>query len=206
MVKLKTQKSKIKNRNREKSFTIIEVVVVVGVMGFIVGGLMLGMRQIIQEEMTLKGIQEAEEQGRYITDLFSLDAEYSELNTSNNYRSNTPSTKITFNLSETSSDLSGNTISSVAAYTSYQENGEWFLQKKLCTDSDCSDSNNFTSVTLNTLPLYSQPLFMYQKVYDPSGSLANDFITISLVFSVKVGAETSKIPIQTSVMSRTFEF
>ena len=206
MSKIRIKKLIQKTKKVEKSFTIIEVIVVVGVMGFIVGGLMLGMRQIIQEEMTLKGIQEAEEQGRYITDLFALDAEYSELNTSNNYRPDTPSTKITFNLSETSSDLSGNTISSVAVYTSYQENGSWYLQKKLCTNSDCSDSNNFTSVTLNVLPLYSRPLFMYQKVYDPSGSLANDFITISLVFSVKVGAETSKVPIQTSVMSRTFEF
>ena len=73
------EKLKVKSYGFRKSFTLIEIVVVMGVMGMIMGGLLVSLRQIIEAETLLKKMQGVEEETRFIMDAFAQDAEYSEL-------------------------------------------------------------------------------------------------------------------------------
>jgi len=190
------------NRYKSRSFTLVEMVVVVGILGLIVGGLMLSMRQIIQEEAVFKKMQETEEQARFIASLFSLDAGYSELDLSGNPVPDVPGNKMTFLLAEKSSDLSAGISSATVTYSSEGSDAAgWYLEKKTEREGKADET-----VTLNTVPLDSRPLFVYKVIKDPGGDLENYFITASLVFRITVGSQVSRVPIETSTMSRTFEF
>lgn len=212
---MNTEEAKIK-----KSFTLIEVVVVMAIMGLIVGGLMTAMKEIIDGEVLLKKMQQVEGESRFIMDLFAQDAQYSEL--ASGSRINSGAYQINFLVAEKKLDL-GQSVDPDEEeqfphikYSSSQVNvdydktaSRWLLKRNFFSKA----ANSNFETTLHTTPLKYQPLFLVQNIdeefnRDPNETdiLNNRLITISLVFEVKNKETIIHVPIQTSVVSRTFEF
>lgn len=192
---------------RSKSFTLIEIVVVMGIMGLISGGLLLSLRQIIAGETLLKKMRSVEEESRFIMDTFSQDAEYSDLEEP--YKPSSSSQDIfayliKFILTERQSDINASN-SSESQYASYKldNNSKDYYLKRILATKGSPDQD--TSITLNNTPLSVRPVFRVKLVETPDHS-ANYLITISLIFKVVTNTETIYIPVETSAMSRTFEF
>ncbi len=189
-------------KKNKKSFTLVEVVVVMGIMGLIIGGLVTSMKEIIDGEVLLKKMQQVEGESRFIMDLFSQDAQYSDLDPL--YKPGSGQTKISsyqikFIIADKKSLIGTDSTSSYALYNSSNSTGDYYLRRELK-----NVSSTFTTL-LNNMPLYEQPVFMVQKVSTPEE--AENFITtISLLFKVATRSGDLLVPIQTSVVSRTFEF
>ncbi|MFH1183247.1 MAG: type II secretion system protein [Candidatus Moraniibacteriota bacterium] len=200
---VKSEKLKVKKIGLGKSFTLIEVIVVMGVMGLIIGGLLVSMRQIIEGEMLLKRMQAVEEESRFIMDLFAQDSQYSELD--DTYKPSTDSDIFTYLiryiLVEKKGEISG-TTNNRAEYLSYHQDNisgrQYFLMRNITGDAED------LSVTLNNTPLASRPVFRIRRLASPEGA-ENYMITISLTFWVENRDNPVLVPIQTSVVSRTFE-
>jgi|GEM_PF-1654976 len=201
--KFKAQMSKIKNI--EKSFTLIEVVVVMGILGLIIGGLLVSLRQIIESETMLKKMQSVEEETRFIMDAFAQDAEYSELNSAFK-----PATtdgdifayKIKFILVGKQSEIisGGNMESEYSWYDDGKNN--YFLKRAI---KDPANPSSDTAATLNNTPFMAKPVFRVKLVKSPDEA-ENYFITLSVVYKVVNKTQIIHIPVQTSAISRTFEF
>lgn len=203
--KVQNSKLKIQKFRKEKSFTLIEVIVVMGVMGLIIGGLLVSMRQIIEGEMLLKRMQGVEEESRYIMDLFAQDAQYSDLEA--DFKPSANNDYFTyiapFLLVEKKSQLSesGNNTATYLSYCQYcdiADKEQWFFERNI------TGGGNNLAVTLNNTPLAMQPMFRIRNLSGADGT-ENYMITISLVFQVDSKNGLVRIPIQTSVVSRTFE-
>lgn len=176
-----------------------------GVMGLIMGGLLASMRQVIEGETLLKKMQAVEEETRFIMDAFAQDAEYSELDGA--CCKPTAATgdifvdTVRFKLTEKKSELeSGGTLES--AYT-YGSSGSDYYLKRAITDSD--DPANPAIITMNNTPLSAKPIYRIRLVETPDGS-DNYLTTVSLVYRVTINDQPVQIPVETSAMSRTFEF
>lgn len=188
-----------------RSFTLIEVIVVMGVMGLIIGGLLVSMRQIIEGEILLKKMQAVEEESRFIMDLFAQDAQYSELDDSykESLRNDEEllSNVIRFVLTEKREDI-GQEVNNISEYQSYEENTssgkQYYLVRSLADDTED------LTTTLNNTPLELEPKFRIRKIVSNDGA-KNYMITISLTFKIENRGESIPIPVQTSVVSRTFE-
>lgn len=187
-----------------RSFTLVEVIVVMGVMGLIIGGLLISMRQIIEGEMLLKRMQSVEEESRFMLDIFAQDSQYSELDAT--YKPSTDSNIFTYLiryiLVEKKGEVSGIT-NNRAEYLSYYKDEpsgkQYFLQRNITGDTDD------LTVTLNNTPLASRPVFRIKRLASSEGSAENYMITISLTFWIENRDNPVLVPIQTSVVSRTFE-
>lgn len=210
--KLKAKSSNFKNIR--KSFTLIEVVVVMGVMGMIMGGLLVSLRQIIDGETLLKKMQGVEEETRFIMDAFAQDAEYSELycrDSESDPRCYKPSKdegdifayNIKFLLAEKRSEIEseGSLESEYASYSGDKIN--YFLKRTLTEQTDPKTPG--VAATLNNTPLKSKPVFRIRMISSRDGA-ENFFITLSLVYRVVNKDQVIYLPVQTSVMSRTFVF
>jgi len=199
-------------RNSNKSFTLIEVVVVMAVMGLIMGGLLVSLRQIIDTETLLKNMQKVEEESRFIMEVFTQDAEYSDLGADykiaceNDGDQDVPLTSIGFLLTEKKSQIgSGSASESIYSSQSGPPADKYYLIKSINNYSDPPVPP--TTLTLNNTPLGAQPVFKVKMIKTQSGA-ENFFITLSLVFRVETRNQEQPVlvPIQTSAMSRTFEF
>lgn len=194
-------------KSKEKSFTLIEVVVVMGIMGLIVGGLIASLRQIVDGETLLKKMQAVEEESRFIMDAFAQDAEYSEL--SDAYKPDTDSIYseiLKFKLTEKKSDLStDSTLESKYEYYPPRNSSvhNYFLKRTFIDTA--TDPATTTSVTLNNTPLNDPPGFRVKLIESPDGA-ENYLVTMSLIYRVDNKGQLIYIPIETSAMSRTFEF
>jgi len=188
-----------KRKKLEKSFTLVEVIVVVSVMGLIIGGLLTSMSHILNGEVMLKKMQGMEEESRFIMDLFAQDAQYSELNPTFKPDDYITANRIAFILTDKRSDVLSGSASSVE-YTSTESAYPYSLKRTL---ANSSLSFSQTS-TLNTTPLAVAPVFKVKKA--TSGDAESYIVSISLTFQVATKGETSLIPIETSVVSRIFEF
>lgn len=180
------------------SFTLVEVIVVVGVLSLVTGGLLLSLRGIINGELMLKKMQQVEEESRFILDVFAQDAGYSELDTGSWLANQTESfnDSLTFKFAERKSDIEKLNDLASAVYSYWGTN---FVRTYTNTQGSTFKS------TLNLTPLMQQPGFHVKKVKTPDGG-ENYLVTVSLVFEVDVAGNTTLVPIETSVMSRTFEF
>jgi len=187
---------------KSKSFTLIEVVVVIGVMGLVMGGLLSSMRQVIEGETLLKKMLEVEEETRFIMDTFAQDSEYSELFDEYKPDKENPgdifSYVLQFNVAEKKSELGGE--GSLDSKYTYGQGGDGYYIRRELT----RDDNTVTS-TLNNTPLKSRPVYRVRLIETPDGSL-NYFITFSIVYRVILKDQEILIPVETSAMSRTFEF
>ncbi|MBM3256169.1 MAG: type II secretion system protein [Candidatus Moranbacteria bacterium] len=185
-------------RDNWKSFTLIEVIVVIGVLSLVTGGLLLSMRGIINGEVLLKKMQQVEEESRFILDVFALDAGYSEVDTESwlSAQEYSFNNTLTFNFAEKKSDIEQLNDRASAVY-SYE--GDSLVRKYTNT------AGSVFLVNLNNTPLFQNPGFLIQKVTTPDGG-ENFLVTASLIFDVKVGENHTLVPVETSVMSRTFEF
>jgi type II secretory pathway pseudopilin PulG len=195
---VKSEKLKVKSIGLGKSFTLIEVIVVVGVLSLVTGGLLLSMRGIINGEVMLKKMQQVEEESRFILDVFALDAGYSEVDTESwladqEYSFNNT---LTFNFAEKKSDIEQFNDKARAVY-SYE--GSYLIREYTNTAGSVFYSG------LNNTPLFQEPGFLIQKIKTPDGG-ENFLVTISLIFQVDVGGNIALAPVETSVMNRTFEF
>jgi type II secretory pathway pseudopilin PulG len=190
------------SKKNKKSFTLIEVVVVIGIMGVIVGGLMTAMKEIIDSELLLKKMQQVEGESRFIMDLFSQDAQYSDIDPL--YKPGSGANKISsyqikFIIADKKSAVGSGSTDSYALYNSNGSGSDYYLKRELK-----NVASTFATV-LNNVPLAEQPVFIVQKASTPEE--AENFITtISLLFKVQTKNNTLYVPIQTSVVSRTFEF
>ena len=189
-----------------KSFTLVEVIVVMGVMGLIMGGLMASLRQVIEGETLLKKMQAVEEETRFIMDTFAQDAEYSELvcaSPNECYKPDEDSPeffayKIIFNVAEKKSELTlGGGLESKYYYS--QSGDDYFMKRELKSASGTDPT------TLNNTPLSTMPVYRIRLVQTPD-KRNNYFITISMIYKVKIKDQIVLIPVETSAMSRTFEF
>ncbi len=189
-----------KQSKMQKSFTLIEMIVVVAVMGLILGGLVISMSQILNGEIMLSKMQAMEEESRYIMDLFAQDAQYSELNPTFKPDTFLTAERIIFILTDKRSDvLSGST--STVEYNSTGSADKYYLTRALSNPS----LNNFNEIsTLNTTPLKYKPTYKVRKV--TNGDAESYIISISLVFEVQTKGTVTIVPIETSVVSRIFEF
>lgn len=183
---------------------MIEVIVVMGVMGLIIGALLLSMRQIIEGEILLKKMQAVEEESRFIMDLFAQDAQYSELDDYYKPGGNNDDYflyAIRFILSEKKEDI-GQENGDKSEYQSYYQNTpigrQYYIARTLAGGAE-----NLTT-TLNNTALALQPLFRVRKIVSGDGA-ENYLVTISLTFQIESRNGLVLIPIQTSVISRTFE-
>jgi type II secretory pathway pseudopilin PulG len=184
-----------------KSFTLIEVVVVMGVMGLIMGGILTTMRQVIEGETLLKKMQTVEEETRFIMDAFTQDAEYSELD--EGYKPNQDeldifANTVKFNIVEKKSEL-GTTGALESKYTYAKSGNDYYIKRVL------TRGNDVVNTTLNNTPLQDKPVYRVRLIETPDGS-ANYFITISYIYRVMIKNEEVLIPVETSAMSRTFVF
>lgn len=202
---VKSENLRIKRKGFKSSFTLIEVIVVMGVMGLIIGGLLVSMRQIIESEMLIKKMQEVEEESRFIMDLFAQNAQYSELKAPEYTPSTTDddifSYVIKLILTEKKEELE-KASENMAEYLSYYQETQsgklYYLQRNITGETED------LSVTLNSTPFVKRPVFRIKRLESPDGA-ANYLVTISLVFFVENGDNPVYVPIQTSVVSRTFE-
>jgi len=202
---VKSENLRIKRKGFKSSFTLIEVIVVMGVMGLIIGGLLVYMRQIIESEMLIKKMQEVEEESRFIMDLFAQNAQYSELKAPEYTPSTTDddifSYVIKLILTEKKEELE-KASENMAEYLSYYQETQsgklYYLQRNITGETED------LSVTLNSTPFVKRPVFRIKRLESPDGA-ANYLVTISLVFFVENGDNPVYVPIQTSVVSRTFE-
>lgn len=202
---VKSENLRIKRKGFKSSFTLIEVIVVMGVMGLIIGGLLVSMRQIIESEMLLKKMQAVEEESRFIMDLFAQNAQYSELKAPEYTPSTTDddifSYVIKLILTEKKEELE-KASENMAEYLSYYQETQsgklYYLQRNITGETED------LSVTLNSTPFVKRPVFRIKRLESPDGA-ANYLVTISLVFFVENGDNPVYVPIQTSVVSRTFE-
>lgn len=199
-------KSKSFSFKSSKSFTLIEIIVVLGIMGMITGGMLASMRHIIDAEILLKDMQKVEEESRFILDLFAQDAQYSELDANYQPSGNTQyisSDHIAFNLTETRQDIFGQSGSSQVLYKSDPKSGQqgpYSLVRELKSNNNVIFSSNLNTVQLNDPPEFRVETIIY------SNEITSYLVTVSLVFKIEAKAETILIPIQTSVVSRVFEF
>ncbi len=195
---------KMVNKKNKKSFTLVEVVVVIGVMGVIVGGLMTAMKEIIDGEILLKKMQQVESESRFIMDLFAQDAQYSDIGSRFNNKpvsgqNKTEGYNIQFIIAEKKSEIGTDNADSYVIYSSDGSNNEYFLKREL------KNAATTFSTTLNNIPLAEKPVFIVQKITTPEN--AENFITtVSFLFKVTTKNSDLFVPIQTSVVSRTFEF
>jgi hypothetical protein len=174
-------------------------------MGLIIGGLLVSMRQIIESEMLLKKMQAVEEESRFIMDLFAQNAQYSELKAPEYTPSTTDddifSYVIKLILTEKKEELE-KASENMAEYLSYYQETQsgklYYLQRNITGETED------LSVTLNSTPFVKRPVFRIKRLESPDGA-ANYLVTISLVFFVENGDNPVYVPIQTSVVSRTFE-
>jgi len=194
------------NYKNSRSFTLIELIVVMAVMGLIMGGLLVSLRQIIESENLLKKMQAVEGESRFVMDVFTQDAEYSELEADSKPDSSELEklfNSIAFKLTEKRSEIGSSSVLE-SGYESYRanENGGYYLRR---IRSDQNNPSDIIATTLNNIPLDSQPLFLVKKVETTDGGAENYFITVSLTFRVDVRDQKILVPVETSVMSRTFE-
>ena len=190
---------------QSNSFTIIEMIVVVGVLSLIIGGLMLSMREIIRGELMLKKMQRVEEESRFIMDVFAQDASYSEIDdtTWSDEESSHLYPDIVFNFAEKKSDIEELSDVAKVTYGYYNEGSQTFYITRKYQNS----SGSIFYTTLNSVPLYQNPTFFVKKVTTPDGG-KNYLVNALLVFKVSTGTgdQINLVPIGTSVMSRTFEY
>lgn len=181
----------------QKSFTLVEVMVVIGIMGLVIGGLMVSMREIVEGELLLKKLQQVEEESRFIVDSFSQDAQYSELESI--YKQPDASfNSIGFILSD--KKLADTQDPSLVGYTSQLDNSNYFLKRAMI-----NVVASFTT-TLNSVPLESEPIFKVKRISHTDGA-TNYLISLTSIFKIETGNGSEiLIPVQTSVISRTFEF
>jgi len=195
-----------KLKNIRKSFTLIEVIVVMGVMGLIIGGLLVSLRQIIEGEVLLKKMQLVEEESRFILDVFANDGEYSDLDPAykSEGKSDIFSYVIRFVLTEKKSEIieGSNVSSEFSSYLASSPDENYYLRRTITNNR--TEPAKITSVTLNNIPLATKPVFRVKTLESPNGT-ENFLITISLIFRVETKNQPIFIPIETSVVSRTFE-
>lgn len=197
-----------KRQKKQKSFTLVEVIVVVSVMGFIVGGLLVAMSHILNGEVMLKKMQAMEEESRFIMDLFAQDAQYSELASALKLDDldSITSNWISFILTEKRSDVLSGSSSNVR-YDPVEADDPaggpdkvYFIKRTIW-----NDALNFSeTTTLNTTPLNTSPAYKVKKV--TSEETDSYLISVSLTFKAQTKNDVSLIPISTSVVSRIFEF
>jgi len=182
-----------------KAFTLIEMVMVVGVLGIIMGGLLFSMRQVIEEGLLLKKMKVVENETQLITDIFAKDAQYSELNGLCGGGSCTTKEgeagSISFSLTEKEADIQGGG-GSTALYNSEEEDGVYYLTREI---------SGGRKTKLNTIPLRDRPRFNVKKMESEVDGKTSYLITISVIFQVDTKYKDVRIPIQTSVVSRLFE-
>lgn len=191
-------------KNKAKSFTLIEVIVVMGIMGLVAGGLIVSLRQVIESEILLKKMQQVEEESRFIMDAFAQDAEYSDLDSGykpTSVQGDLLLERLSFRLVEKKSDVeAGSSVESV--YSSYKDDQNYYLLRTITTHGITPVVNK---VTFNFIPLDKAPLFRVRRIESPDG-VPSYFITISLIYRVDTKVQPIYIPIETSAISRTFEF
>lgn len=180
-----------------KSFTLIELIVVMAVMGLVIGGLLVSLRQIVESENLFKKMQAVEEESRFIMDVFTQDAEYSELK--GDYKAADFYKNIAFILTEKKSEIGGSGTAE-SSYSSSANGSKFYLKRTISGQSSPDES---TALTLNNTPLASEPLFLVKEL--EADEAGNYFITISLTFRVDADGRNILVPIETSVVSRTFE-
>ena len=188
-----------KNKNQQKSFTLVEMIVVVGILGLITGGLLLSMRGILSSELLLKRMQEVEGESRFMMDVFAQDAAYSTINTSSWLAEQNESfnNKLIFSFAEKKSDIENLNDPARVVYS-----GEANTLIRTYTNTQKDEFKT----ELNITPLFKDPYFLIKKVRTPDGG-ENFMVIMSLIFQVSTGTGgTTLLPIETSVMSRTFEF
>jgi len=182
---------------KSKGFTIIEMLLVVGIMGMIAGGLVFSMRRVIEEATFLKKMQKVEEEVTYITDVFAKDAQYSELQgllTGSGYQIGEGlSDGIAFSLTEKKEDIEGSG-GNLAEYYAKSESSGYYLYRRL------SDRE----VKLNTVPFTSPPKYIINIDNNKEGTRSY-LISISAIFNVETKFKGVQVPMQTSVTSRLFE-
>lgn len=183
-----------------KSFTLVEVIVVMGVMGLVISGLLVSMRQIIEGEMLLKKMHKVEEESRFILDLFAQDSQYSELDDKCKpigVNTDWADYFIDYLLVQRKEEIS-ESANEIIDYRSYFQGKDYYLQRNIINGPD-----NLT-VTLNNTPLKAPPIFRVRKLATGVTGSDNYMITISLIFQVENRNAPIFIPLQISVVSRTF--